>query len=108
MEMETQSRTTKKIIGVIIVNVILLLLLYSIPMHGFNVDLCVYKIITGRECFNCGMTRAFLCTLHGRFDLAMEYNKNVIIVFPYTVITYLYCTYKFIVKGENENGKYER
>ena len=105
--MEIQSQTTKKVVGVIIANVLLLFLLYCIPMHGFNFDICVYKIITGRECFNCGMTRAFLCVLHGEFNLAMEYNRNVIVIFPFTVAIYLYSIYKFIFKGEKKNEKYE-
>ena len=101
METETQLQITKKIMGVIVVNILLLLLLYCIPIEGFKFDLCIYKMITGNECFNCGMTRAFLSVLHGKFDLAMNYNKNVIIVFPFTVSLYLYSIYKYIKRGRN-------
>lgn len=108
MEMETKSQITKKIIGVIALNILLLLLLYSIPINGFGFDLCIYKHVTGKECLNCGMTRAFLAILHGKFSEALAYNKNVIIVFPYTVLAYLYCTYKYIKnKGEKKNVKHE-
>ena len=108
METEIKSQITKRIIEVIILNILLLLLLYCIPADGFDFDLCIYKNITGKECFNCGMTRAFLAILHGKFNKAMAYNKNVIVIFPYTVLTYLYCTYKYIIrKGDNKNVKHE-
>ena len=49
------------------------------------------------------MTRAFLYILHGKFDIAMSYNKNVIFVFPLTIFMYLYSWYKFIFKKLTKN-----
>ncbi|CDA16368.1 MAG: DUF2752 domain-containing protein [Clostridia bacterium] len=93
----------KKIIIFIIVNLILLLILYNMPMESPIGSICIYKRITGKECFNCGMTRAFLSILHFRFQDAINYNWKVIIIFPYTVIVYLHSWYKYIIKKEKIN-----
>ncbi|MBQ8379449.1 MAG: DUF2752 domain-containing protein [Clostridia bacterium] len=66
-------------------------------------SICIYKRITGNECFNCGMTRAFLSVLHLNFKDAVKYNWKVVIVFPYTVIIYVYSWYKYIIKEKNNN-----
>lgn len=96
--MAIQSQTIK-IIMFILVNSIILLTLFYIPINNFSPkDICVFKNLFGVECWNCGMTRAFLSILHLDFDKALDYNKNVIIVFPFTILVYLYSWYKYIVK----------
>ena len=97
--METLSQTNK-IFLFIIVNVILLLVLYIIPIDN-NINICIYKIITGKECWNCGMTRAFLSILHLNFNDAIYYNKKVIFIFPLTIFVYIYSWYKYITKKQN-------
>ena len=80
--MATESQTNRIIIFCI-VNIILLSILYLIPINNNTLleNLCIYKNIFGVECWNCGMTRAFLSILHGDFQMAIQYNKNSIIVF---------------------------
>ncbi len=97
--MAIKSQTTKIIICICI-NVAILIVLYSIPVEGNPLleNLCIFKSLFGEKCFNCGMTRSFLSILHGNFDMAMYYNKNVVIVFPFTVIIYLFSWYKYISK----------
>ena len=63
-------------------------------------NICLFKLITGKNCFNCGMTRAFLSVLHLNFEQAMEYNRNVVFIFPFTVIVYAYSWIKFILKNK--------
>ena len=101
------SYKTVKIIKFIVFNLLLLLLLYNIPIKAkFLENICLIKFLTGKECWNCGMTRAFLSTLHLEFYSAYEFNHNIIIVFPLTIGIYLYSWYKYIFeKGEK---KYER
>ncbi len=101
--MEMLSQITKKkirnrIFIFIGINILLLLLLYNLPINDNLPSLCIYKCITGKECFNCGMTRAFLSVLHFNFNQAIDYNWRVVIVFPYAVILYLYTCIKYIVK----------
>lgn len=93
----------KKLILFIVINCVLLIILYNIPIENSMESICIYKKITGRECFNCGMTRAFLSVLHLNFKDAINYNWKVIIVFPYTVIIYIYSWYKYIIKEKNNN-----
>lgn len=102
MQTEMQSQINKRILIFIIINIILIIALYSIPVENNKIleNLCLYKAIFGIECWNCGMTRAFLSVLHLDFQTAMEYNRNVIFVFPITVITYLFSWYKYIIKGK--------
>lgn len=95
------SQTVKnRIIKVLIFNIILIILLINIPIN--NLELCIYKQVTGNPCWNCGMTRAFLSILHLKFNEAINYNWKVVIVFPLTIIIYLYSIYKYIIKEKEE------
>ena len=83
--MEMKSKVIKKrILKFFIINIILIVIIYCIPIEKAD-NLCIFKKITGRECWNCGMTRAFLSILHFRFKEAIIYNYKVIIVFPLTI-----------------------
>ena len=85
------------------INILLFLFLYNLPIRDDGPTLCIYKNITGRDCFNCGMTRAFLSVLHFKFEQAWNYNWKVIIVFPYALIIYLYSWFKYIFKFKRKN-----
>lgn len=101
--MEIQSKTTK-IIKFILINIVLLIILYSIPTDSEILkNICLIKLFTGKPCWNCGMTRAFLSVLHFRFDIAYEFNHNVVFVFPLTVGLYLYSWYKYIFNRKEIN-----
>lgn len=93
MEMKSQ------IIKVIIWNILLITLLLIVPVELAN-DLCLFKKIFGINCWNCGMTRAFLSMLHLDFNSAYIYNNKVFIVFPMTIVIYIYSCFKYIKKGE--------
>ena len=80
-------------------NLMLLILLYNISTNSQVLDdICLIKHFTGKRCWNCGMTRAFLSILHFNFYSAYQFNHNVIVVFPLTVGIYLYSWYKYILK----------
>lgn len=77
----------------------LLILLYNISISSEILDnICLIKHITRKNCWNCGMTRAFLSILHFNFYSAYEFNHNVLVVFPLTIGIYLYSWYKYIFK----------
>lgn len=61
--------------------------LFFIPVAWLNQQhsICLYKNITGNDCFGCGITRAVLSILHFDFSTAFHYNKLVVIVFPLLV-----------------------
>ena len=86
-----------RILIFILFNILLITLLYNIPINSKDVNtICIYKNITGKDCWNCGMTRAFLSILHLDFYTAYQFNNKVIIVFPLIVGNYLYGWYKYI------------
>lgn len=97
---------TNKLTIFIIVNILLLLILYFIPINQINAfDLCIYKRITGEECWNCGMTRAFLSILRLDFKGSLEYNRNVVVVFPLAVVIYIYSWHKYIIGKERKKDE---
>ncbi len=88
------------VISLILLNVLLYVILYKIPINSKILEnICLIKAITGKECWNCGMTRAFLSILHFDFYSAYKFNKRVFIVFPMTIGIYLYNYYKYFIKG---------
>lgn len=98
--MEMLSRVNKIFIFILF-NVVLIILLYNIPINSeILTKTCVFRNITGRPCFNCGMTRAFLSIIHFKFQQAYDFNHRVIVVFPLTLVIYLYSWIKFITKGD--------
>jgi hypothetical protein len=48
-------------------------------------SICLFKNLTGHECYGCGMTRAILSGIHLQFVNAFHYNKLFIIVLPLLV-----------------------
>ena len=84
------------------INILLFILLYNLPIRDDGPTLCIHKLITGKDCFNCGMTRACLSVLHLKFEQAWNYNWRVVFVFPYAVILYIYSWYKFIFKPKSK------
>lgn len=100
--MKAKQSKIAKIIIFIIINVILLFVLYNIPVKNNSLleNLCIYKLILKKECFNCGMTRAFLSIVQGEYTNAINYNWRCIVVFPIVVLTYLYSWYKYIIKKD--------
>lgn len=102
--METKSQITK-IVLFIIINATILSVLYAIPINSKIMEnLCIYKLILGKECWNCGMTRAFLAMLHFDFNTALSYNNKVVIVFPMTIAIYINTWYKYIIKNKQEQN----
>ena len=99
MEMKLQ---TNRLILFIIVNVILLVFLYNVPIAGNEVleNLCIYKFLCKKECWNCGMTRACLSIIQGKYNLAINYNWKSIFIFPFAILIYIHSWYKFAIKKQ--------
>jgi len=76
----------KKKVRILIFSGLLLLpaVLYVIPPEWLREQhsICLFKNITGKECYGCGMTRAVLSVIHFQFENALKYNKLILIVFP--------------------------
>lgn len=49
-------------------------------------NLCLVKIVTGLECYGCGMTRAVSLLLHGDAAGAMAFNRGSTVVLPLLIL----------------------
>lgn len=49
---------------------------------NFTHPICIFKILTGHDCWGCGMTRAFNELFHFHFKEAMVFNPRIIAVAP--------------------------
>jgi hypothetical protein len=57
---------------------------YFVPLELLKSQnsICLFKNLTGIECYGCGMTRAILSAIHFRFVDAFHYNKLFLVVLP--------------------------
>jgi len=65
--------------------------LYLIPLDWIKHQhtICLYKNITGHDCYGCGITRAILSALHFQFQEAFDYNKLVVLVLPLLIYIWI-------------------
>src|SRR5215203_3704176 len=75
--------------------VVIPLILFLLPRNFFDKgqSLCLFTLLTGENCFGCGMTRACMHIIHLDFIGAANFNKIAFIVFP--IISILYLQYLF-------------
>lgn len=55
------------------------------PMSWLEDDghtVCLWRNITGEDCYGCGLTRAFFSVMHLDFTAAWNYNWLVVLAFP--------------------------
>lgn len=52
-------------------------------------SICLFKLITGHECWGCGMTRAFNELFNLNFQKAYEFNPRIIIVAPLLLLGWM-------------------
>ena len=64
------------------------LILFSvfIILYQYEITICLYKNITGNNCYGCGMTRAIFLALKGQIIPAVLLNWRVSIVLPILII----------------------
>ncbi len=58
------------------------LLLLPATFFDSGESICLSKLLAGRECYACGMTKATMHFIHFDFHKAWEYNKLSFIVVP--------------------------
>lgn len=45
-------------------------------------SICFFKLLTGHDCWGCGITRAFGALFNLQFKQAVEFNPRIVIVAP--------------------------
>jgi hypothetical protein len=68
----------------IIIFILIPVCLYFIPVNWLEQQhsVCLFKNLTGKNCYGCGITRAILSAMHFQFDIAYKYNKLIVIILP--------------------------
>lgn len=94
----------------IFILVIFPFILLALPANTFDqghYTICIFKLLSGTECFACGLTRACMHLIHLDFAKAAYYNKISFIVLPIlcgllvTEILKTWRQYKRIAAGKN-------
>ena len=60
--------------------------------------ICVYKNLTGRECFGCGTTRSIVAISQLEFSKAFAFNRLVAVIMPLLFFVWIKRWYEFIKK----------
>jgi hypothetical protein len=58
--------------------------IHFIPLEWINNQhsVCLFRNLTGHECYGCGMTRAVFSAIHLRFTDAFRFNRLSLVVLP--------------------------
>ncbi len=64
--------------------------LLPLDLVSNNHSMCIFKMIFGRPCPGCGMTRAFWALFHGDINSALAFNWKIILVAPILGALYFY------------------
>ncbi|BAV07374.1 hypothetical protein FLA_3397 [Filimonas lacunae] len=51
--------------------------------------MCLFKNITGKDCYGCGVLRGISACLHLNFPAAYQLNRLNVLTIP--LLTFLYC-----------------
>ena len=80
----------------VVVLILIPMVLFILPKTQFDhgPTTCLITLVTGKNCFGCGMTRACMRLIH--FDIlgALSFNKLSLLIFPFLVYQYLRFLYK--------------
>jgi hypothetical protein len=77
--------------------------LYFVPVHWLEQQhsVCLFKNITGNDCYGCGITRAILSALHFQFGNAFQYNKLFVFVLPIRIYIWIKTFIKLFTENQN-------
>jgi len=72
-------------------SVLALVALAIVPLESLAAApvFCPFKRFFEIECYGCGMTRALSALLHGKVQLALSYNRGVLLALPMMLLSAL-------------------
>lgn len=86
---------------IIIISPFLVLLIYKLSQIIVPDGICIWKLITGHECWGCNITHAIIAVIKLDLYKAIRINPFVIVVFPillYSWLKYVYERVKFFLR----------
>ena len=55
----------------------------------YNICICIWKNIFHKECWGCGITRAFLALINLDIKSAINYNSKILIIAPLLIYIWI-------------------
>jgi hypothetical protein len=79
--------------------------IYFIPLEWIKNQhsVCLFKNLTGHECYGCGMTRAIFSAMHLRFTDAFRFNRLSPVVFPLLIYIWVKTILSLLPGNESRN-----
>ena len=76
------------------------LILFSvfILFYQFEITLCLYKNITGNNCYGCGTTRALMSIIQFQIEDAINLNWRILVIVPILSIVSLKEFFRQLIK----------
>lgn len=93
--LENSKRIIALLSIIILILVAIFLRIISVNDLSNAPTLCIYKNLTGNDCWGCGTSRAVISIMHLEFKQAYHYNKGIVLVFPLLSFFWL----KLIIKN---------
>lgn len=69
-------------ISILVIFPFILLLLPKTVFNNGQYTICILKMVTGNDCFGCGLTRACMHLIHLDIESAAHFNKISFVVLP--------------------------
>ena len=89
-----------KLLGILVLPIVFVVCV-KLMVSNLHHSICLYKFITGHECWGCGLTRAFNQLFQFHFKEAFEYNPRIVIVAPLLFLAWLQTIHNYIQRKQN-------
>ena len=88
------NRFKFNIITILCLPIIFIVTVKFLVLNFSGHSICIFKMLTGHECWGCGMTRAFNELFNLNFNEAYKYNPRIVIVAPLLFFAWLQTLYR--------------
>jgi len=76
----------------------LILFFVFILFYQLEITLCLYKNITGNNCYGCGTTRALMSIIQFQIEDAINLNWRILVIVPILTIVSLKEFFRQLIK----------
>jgi len=84
-------------IGILLIPVAM----YFVPLEWIKSQhsICLFRNLTGHECWGCGMTRAMFSAIHFKFRDAVNFNRLCPVVIPLLIYIWVKTTVSMLMEA---------